>query len=154
MHERVESDKFVEFRSEAGHLLILPSQWTAEEDEHRWYLNSPDKKALISVHTYLNQKVASLEHLQGSVVKAMTKNGSIEVAPAEWERIEVEEFKGWRRVLVPTAPSAPRAWRAYLTQDDQASYVLIVYASPDVMALNSPFYEGLVATFKAADLAR
>ncbi len=142
-NERIERDEMVEFKSHVGNTIVLPSQWSVEDNGANLEISSPDGAAQIYVYTYTTEGSGSLADFQKTMLSDF--QGGWEFS--DWEGIEIGGLAAQKRHLDAKDDSTP-AFRIYVLQNGECYHALFITAPPTIMFLNGDFYEEIVTTFR------
>jgi hypothetical protein len=138
-------EEFIEFRSELGNSIVVPSRWSAEDRGASFTITSEDGHAVISALTFAVKGSGSLDAFQDLMVSSQC-DGEWQDSP--WADIEIGGVMARKRILLPVDDGTDSAWRVYALRNGECYHAILLNSSPIVMELNGDFYETLVQSFK------
>lgn len=142
---KVQSDSFVEFKSQLGNTIVILSQWKSEEDDGNVFrLTSPDGHATIHVHTFTVAGSGTLTQFQDVMLSDFEGNWQ----DSDWSEVEIGEAVARKRVLMPVDDKQGMSWLIYVLRSGECYHAIFVNANPVAMELNSGFYDEVVRSFK------
>jgi hypothetical protein len=145
----VQRDQFVEIKSELGHVLVAPSEWTFEDRGDSFLLQSPDGHAWIHALTVMVEGSGSIEEFREIIVSKCLPKDATKWAPSIWSDFPIGQAIAQKCVLL-TDPPTEREWRVYVLQIGTYYHAIILSATDLAMEANGDFYESIVLTFQPA----
>jgi hypothetical protein len=145
----VNQDTFVEFTSQIGNTIVIPSQWSQDNDGGRFRLESPDGQALIMGLTSTDDGTGELTEFGDMMVERIDGDWK----DAQWEVTEIGGGNARKKKLQPQDEDVEFHWIIYVLRKGQCLHAICLNASPDALFLNEEFYEDLVKTFNGISRA-